>query len=54
MFKFFWIFLDGKYLCCEKALSKKDAIEQAYMKHGSASKYTGPSRTAFTAEQVNI
>lgn len=54
MFKFFWIFLNNEYLCCIKAMSKKDAIDQAYMKHGSASKYTGNGRDAFRAEQVSI
>ena len=54
MFKYFWIFLDGKYLACIKATSKEDAINQAYMAHGSASKYTGNGRTAFRAEQISL
>ena len=54
MIKYFWIFLNDKYLCCEKALTKESAIEQAYMKHGSASKYTGNGRNAFRAEQISL
>lgn len=54
MFKFYWIFLNDKYLCCEKALSEKSAIDQAYMKHGSASKYTGQNRSAFRAELLSL
>ena len=54
MIKYFWIFLNDKYLCCEQAPSKESAIEQAYMKHGSASKYTGNGRDAFRAELISV
>lgn len=52
--RFYWLFRNGEYLCCIRAMSKKDAIEQAYMKWGSASKYTGSGRSAFTAEEVKL
>lgn len=52
--KFYWVFKNGEYLCCLKAMSEKDAINQAYMKWGSASAYTGNSRAAFSAMQVSM
>ena len=54
MFKYFWVFLNDKYLACIKATSKEDAINQAYMAHGSASKYTGNGRSDFRAEQISL
>ena len=54
MFKFFWVFLNDQYLTCVKATSTEDAINQAYMKHGSASKYTGHGRDNFKAVQVSL
>lgn len=54
MFKFFWIYCRGEYLCCVKATSASDAEQQAYMKHGSASRYTGKSKDDFKAVQVNL
>lgn len=54
MFRYFWIFLNNEYLTCVKATSKEDAIKQAYMKYGSASKYTGNGPDAFRAEQVSL
>lgn len=54
MMRFYWVYLRGEYLCCLKAMSPKDAEQQAYMKHGSASKYTGSSRSDFKAEAVRL
>ena len=54
MFRFFWVYCRGKYLCCVKATSVSDAEQQAYMKHGSASRYTGKSKDDFKAVQVNL
>ena len=54
MVYYFWIFLNNQFLTCVRATSKEDAIEQAYMKHGSASKYTGEGREAFRAEQISL
>jgi len=54
MFKFFWVFLNDQYLMCVKATSKEDAIKQAYMGHGSASKYTGHGPDSFKAVQVSL
>jgi len=33
-----------------RAYSENDAVTQAYMKHGSASRYTGKSKDQFIAE----
>jgi hypothetical protein len=50
MFKFYWISCRDQCLGCVKAVSKQDAENQAYMKHGSASRYTGNGRNHFRAE----
>ncbi len=51
------IYKDGKVVVTGvRAMSEKDAIQQAYMKMGSASKYTGASRDSFKAvrEEVEV
>ena len=50
MIGYYTIMLNGKVVARGvRATSEKDAIEQAYMKMGSASKYTGASRDSFKA-----
>lgn len=54
MFKFFWVYCRGQYLACIKAISKEDAVNQAYMKHGSASRYSGNSKDDFEAVPISL
>lgn len=50
MIGYYTIMLDGKVVARGvRAVSEKDAIEQAYMKMDSASKYTGAGRDSFKA-----
>ena len=50
MIGYYTIMLNGKVVARGvRATSEKDAIEQAYMKMGSASKYTGAGRDSFKA-----
>jgi hypothetical protein len=50
MIGYYTIMLNGKVVARGvRAMSEKDAIEQAYMKMGSASKYTGAGRDSFKA-----
>ena len=54
MISYYDVYSNGQYLNRVRAFSKDDAINQVYMKHGSASKYTGKSRNNFTAKKVGI
>lgn len=54
MMHFYWIYCGDEYLCCVKAFSSSDAEKQAYMKHGSASRYTGRGRDDFRAVRINM
>lgn len=49
MFYYFNVYAGTKHIDLVKATSEKDAIEQCYMRYGSASKYTGMSRDNFRA-----
>ena len=57
MMGYYTIYKDGKVVATGvRATSKEDAINQAYMKMGSASKYTGAGRGSFEAvrEEVEV
>ena len=57
MMGYYTIYKDGKVVATGvRAMSKEDAINQAYMKMGSASKYTGAGRGSFDAvrEEVEV
>lgn len=46
------VWYDNEVVFMCRAFSKDDAINRAYMKLGSASKYTGRSRDNFFAEKL--
>ena len=48
-FRLFKIYKDGKFVGRVRARDEKAAIEQAYMKLGSASRFTGAGRQSFKA-----
>jgi len=57
MMGYYTIYKDGKVVARGvRATSKEDAVNQAYMKMGSASKYTGAGRGSFDAvrEEVEV
>ena len=54
MFQFFWVYLRGEYVACIKAVSKEDAEKQAYMKHGSASRFSGYGKDDFEAVPISL
>lgn len=41
MFKYYHVLVGNKHIDIVKAISEEDAINQVYMRFGSASKYTG-------------
>jgi len=52
VFNYYNVFLSGKFVGTFKDFSQEGAINQAYMKFGSASRYTGAGRNSFTAIPV--
>jgi len=54
MLRYYWVFCRGALVGCFKGTSKEDAENQAYMKHGSASKYSGNGRDDFRAEAITL
>lgn len=53
MMQYYKVYKKGGSMCVVvRAMSEEDAINQAYMKYGSASKYTGLGRTDFVAYKV--
>lgn len=54
MLRYYWVFCRDALVGCFKAVSKEDAEKQAYMKHGSASKYSGNGRDDFRAEVITL
>ena len=49
MVRMYEVYCGGRYIGVYRAFSEKDAIEQAYMKTGSASAYTGNARHMYKA-----
>ena len=54
MIRYYWVFCRSKLIGCFRALSEDDAKQQAYMKHGGASKYSGHSRDDFSVEAIKL
>ena len=54
MIRYYWVFCRSKLIGCFRALSEDDAKQQAYMKHGGASKHSGHSRNDFSAEVIKV
>jgi len=54
MLRYYWVFCRGALVGCFKGTSKEDAENQAYMKHGSASKYSGNGRDDVRAEAITL
>jgi hypothetical protein len=52
MIHLYHVYCRGQYVVTVRAYSKESAEYQAYMSHGSASKYSGPSVNDFTAVEV--
>jgi hypothetical protein len=52
MLRFYKVFLGEQFVGLYRGFSVKEAIDQAYMQHGSASRYTGNGKDAFTAVPV--
>ena len=46
------VYCGERYIGVYRAFSEKDAIEQAYMKTGSASAYTGNARHMYKAIEL--
>ena len=55
-FRLFKIFKDGKFVGKVRASDEKAAVEKAYMKLGSASRFTGAGRQSFkaVAEEIEL
>lgn len=52
MIGYYSVYYDGQLLAQGvRAYSEKDAIEQVYMKTGSASAYTGRARRLYSAKR---
>ena len=50
MIQYYKVYKKGSSMFCViRAMSEKDAIEQAFMKYGSASRYSGLGRNDFVA-----
>jgi ribosomal protein L20A (L18A) len=49
MFNYYKVFLNDNLVGTFKDLSEEGAIDQAYIRFGSASRYTGAGRNSFTA-----
>lgn len=47
------VYEDGIHVAVVKAISKKDACQQVYMKRGSASRYTGKGIDNYSARRIN-
>jgi len=54
MLRYYWVFCRDALVGCFKGVSKEDVEKQAYMKHGSASKYSGYGRGDFRAEVITL
>jgi hypothetical protein len=54
MIHLYHVYCRGQYVVTVRAYSKESAEYQAYMSHGSASKYSGPSVNDFTAVEVGL
>lgn len=52
MVRIFEVYCGGRFIGRYRALSEKSAIEQAYMKTGSASAYTGNARHMYKAVAI--
>jgi len=53
MIGYFDVYYEGRLIASRvRASSREDAIEQAYMKTGSASAYTGRARRLYKAVRV--
>lgn len=53
MIGYFDVYYEGRLIATRiRAFSREDAIEQAYMKTGSASAYTGNARRLYKAVRV--
>lgn len=51
MVKMYEVYCGQRYIGIYRAFSETDAIEQAYMKTGSASAYTGNARHMYRAQE---
>jgi hypothetical protein len=52
MFHKYTIYYKGKFFgVVPRAVSENDAVTQVWMKNGSASKYSGPSFSDFSAKR---
>jgi hypothetical protein len=50
MFRYYNVYVGDKHIDLVKAINKQDAINQCYMRFGSASKYVGLGHNNFRAE----
>ena len=52
MVRIYEVYCGERYIGRYRALTEKSAIEQAYMKTGSASAYTGNARHMYKAVEI--
>ena len=52
MFRIYEVFCEDRFIGNFKDVSADGAINQAYMKSGSASKYTGNARHMYKAKEI--
>ncbi len=52
MFRIYEVYCENRFIGCFKDTSADGAINQAYMKTGSASKYTGNARHMYKAKEI--
>lgn len=52
MVNYYRVFCQDTLVACIRAINEADAINQAYMKTGSASAYTGSARHHYTAVKI--
>ena len=52
MVNYYEVFMQGQSIGVFRGLSESDVVNQAYMKTGSASLYTGNARHHYTARKL--
>jgi hypothetical protein len=52
MVRYYEVYCENRFIGVYRAMSADDAINQAYMKTGSASKYTGNGRHMYKAKEL--
>jgi len=54
MFRIYEVYCEDRFICIYKDSSADSHINQAYMKTGSASKYTGNARHMYKAKEIGV